>query len=339
MMRIGNNMRRQNGFILVLTMGMLVIVAIAAGYFAERVGRSVELAQQARQNIQVVVDQANMRAEILFRLGTTSFSAYGLGLGPDAIILDNRLYHGIGTSFLRLQDNRGLLNLNQADDASLQRFLGVLGVPADQRGRMVDTLRDYIDADNLHRINGAEAQDYIERGLPPPTNTRLITSWDAKRIMGWNVPQLWRDNQFVSLTTTSLAVGINPNTAAAQVLASLPGVTDEIARNMVKHRQVSPFANIDEVASFSGVSPAQFIFTMSFFPSDSIRVIQLADGGHFASEFSISLTPTGKDAPWRINYHTHIDNTLTAAETQQAQELPQRINLPPATAATPFFGK
>lgn len=337
MTRPGNDMRRQRGFILVLTLGMLVIVAIAAGYFAERVGRSVELAQRAQQNIQAVVDQANMRAEILFRLGTTSFSAHGLGLGSDAIVLDNRLYHGAGTGFLRLQDNRGLLNLNQADDASLQRFLGVLGIPADQRGRMVDTLRDYIDADNLHRINGAEAQDYIERGLPPPANTRLITSWEARRVLGWNTPQLWRDNQFVSLTTTSLATGINPNTAAAQVLASLPGVTDEIAQNMVKRRQVTPFANIDEVASFSGVSPGQFIFTVSFFPSDSIRVTQLAEGGPFASEFSISLTPTGKDAPWRINYHTHINNTLTAAEIKRAQELPQRINLPPASA--PFVGR
>lgn len=338
MKRPENNTRRQDGFILVLTMGMLVIVAIAAGYFAERVTRSVKLAQQAQQNIQSVVDQANTRAEILFRLGTTSFSAYGLGLGADAIVLDNRLYHGTG-GFLRLQDNRGLLNLNQADDASLQRFLGVLSIPADQRGRLVDTLRDYTDADNLHRINGAEAQDYIERGLPPPTNTRLITSWDAKRIMGWDIPQLWRDNQFVSLTTTSLATGINPNTAAAQVLASLPGVTDEIAQNMVKHRQVSPFANIDEVASFSGVSPAQFIFTMFFFPSDSIRVTQLADGGHLASEFNISLTPTGQDAPWRINYHTHVNNTLSAAEIKQAQELPPRTNATPIAVASPFSGK
>lgn len=324
-------MRRQKGFILVLTLGMLVIVAIAAGYFAERVERSMELARQSRQDIQATVDQANMRAEILFRLGTTPFSAHGLGLGAEAIALDNRLYHGTGTSFLRLQDNRGLLNLNQADDGSLQRFLGVLGIPADQRGRMVDTLRDYIDADNLHRINGAEAQDYIERGLPPPTNTRLVTSWDARRIMGWNIPQLWRDDQFVSLTTTSLAAGINPNTAAAQVLASLPGVTDEIARNMVKRRQVTPFPNIDEVARFSGASPAQFLFAMSFFPSDSIRVTQLADGGHLASEFSVSLTPTGKDAPWRINYHTHVNNTLAADEIRQARELPPLANPAPAS--------
>lgn len=339
MMRLGNNMQRQNGFILVLTLGMLVIVAIAAGYFAERVGRSVELAQQARQNIQVVVDQANMRAEILFRLGTTSLSAYGLGLGADAIVLDNRLYHGTGAGFLRLQDNRGLLNLNHTDDASLQRFLGVLGIPAGQRGGLVDMLRDYTDADNLHRINGAEAQDYIERGLPPPTNTRLVTSWDAKRIMGWNTPQLWRNNQLVSLTTTSQAAGINPNTAAAQVLASLPGVTDEIAQNMVKHRQVSPFANIDEVSSLSGVSPAQFIFTVSFFPSDSIRITQLADGGHLASEFNISLTPTGKDAPWRINYHTHVNNTLTAGEIKQAQELPPQMNPSLVTIVSPFGAK
>ena len=41
---------KQQGFVLVLTLWVLVIVAIAAGYFAERVARAIELAQQSQQN-------------------------------------------------------------------------------------------------------------------------------------------------------------------------------------------------------------------------------------------------------------------------------------------------
>lgn len=328
---------KQKGFVLVLTLWMLALITIAAGYFAERVMRTMEQAQLAQKNTQALLDIAESRAEILFRLGTTPMSLYGLGLGPDdSIALDNRPYRGIGESVVRLQDNRGLLNLNMADDDQLYRLLGILDVPAEQRGRLIDTLRDYIDNDNLKRLNGAEAPEYAAAGLPPPRNERLATPFEPRRIMAWGgLRQLWDDDRLPNLTTTSYSVALNPNTAPWEILATLPGVTNEVARNIIVKRQLMPFVSGDQIAQLSGISPDQLFLKIIMLPSDAVRVTHSVPGLPWALQYNVSLTPNDEHAPWRVDYYYKIGLTYKNDKTQEIRELPPRSALP-ASLPTPF---
>ncbi len=324
---------KQQGFVLVLTLWVLVVVALAAGYFAERVARSVDLAQQSRLNTRAIIDMSGTRAEILYRLGTTSMTEYGLGRGNTAISLDNRPYHGLGKTLVRLQDDRGLLNLNQADDVSLQSFLGLMGIPAAQRGHLIDTLHDFTDADNFHRLNGAEADDYLALGLPPPSNRNLITPWEAKRIIGWrDYPQLWQNGRLVKLTTTSMSVGINPNTAPAEVLATLPGVTEEIAQIIIAQRKLFPIINEVQIVGITS-TPLNQTFGMGIIPipSDAIRITQSTLGLPQAIQYNITLTPNGKDTPWRTDYYSRVNTS----QRNEAQDLPPRSTAP--TDKAPAF--
>lgn len=327
--------RKQQGFVLVLTLWVLVIVAIAAGYFAERVARSVELAQQSRQNTRAMIDMAGTRAEILYRLGTTPLTEYGMGRGNTIVELDNRPYRGLGDTLVRLQDNRGLLNLNYTEDDRLQRFLGLLGIPAEQRGYLIDTLRDFIDADNLHRLNGAEEEAYLAQHLPPPVNRNLITPWEARRIIGWrDAPQLWQTGRLVELTTTGFTIGLNPNTAPAEVLATLPGVTEEIAQAIITRRKLSPILNAGQLAAITGIPDQDLVEMISVLPGNSIRITQSTRGLPWAIQYNITLTPNGDDAPWRTDYFSRI-NTVQRDETQtDIPELPPRSTAPPEK--TPF---
>ena len=326
---------KQHGFVLVLTLWVLVIVAIAAGYFAERVARSVELAQQSRQNTRAIIDMAGTRAEILYRLGTTALTEYGLGRGNTAINLDNRPYQGLGKTLVRLQDNRGLLNLNMTDDDRLQRFLGLMGIPAEQRGHLIDTLRDFIDADKLHRLNGAEDEEYLAQGLPPPPNRNLITPWEARRIIGWrDSPQLWKNGRLAELTTTSLSVGINPNTAPAEVLATLPGVTEEIAQIIIARRKLSPITYEGQIVEITSMPLNQPLgMGIIAIPSDALRITQSTQGLPWAIQYNITLTPNGKDAPWRTDYYSRVSKSQR--NEAEALELPPRSTAP--TDKAPAF--
>jgi len=322
---------KQQGFVLVLTLWVMVIVAMAAGYFAEHVSHAVELAHQSRQNTSAMIDMAGTRAEILYRLGTTSMTEYGLGRGNVALNLDNRAYQGLGKTLVQLQDNRGLLNLNIVDDGRLQRFLGLMGIPADQRGHLIDTLRDYTDADNLHRLNGAEKEDYLALGLPPPTNDKLITPWEAKRIIGWrDYPQLWQNGRLANMTTTSLSVGINPNTAPAEVLATLPGITEEIAQVIIARRKLFPIINEAQIVAITSVPLNQAFGAggVVVIPSDAIRITQSIKGMPQAIQYNITLTPSGKDAPWRTDYYSRV----STGARNEGQELPPRSTAPPDKA-------
>lgn len=328
----------QKGFVLVLTLAVLAIVTIAAGHFAERVMRVMEQAQRAQKNTQALLGIADTRAEILFRLGTTRMSLYGLGQGPDdSIALDNRPYRGVGESLVRLQDNRGLLNLNIVGDDRLYRLLGILDVPADQRGRLIDTLRDYVDDDSLKRLNGAEAPEYEAAGLPPPRNERLTTPFEPQRIIGWRgLRQLWDDDRLPSLTTISYSVALNPNTAPWEVLATLPGVTNEIAQNIIVKRQLMPITSESQIAQLSGISPQQLLMQIIVLPSDAVRVTQSAPGVPWALQYNVSLTPNGDLGPWRIDYHYKTRLTYKDDKVKDIRELPPRSTLS-ASLPSPFL--
>lgn len=232
----------QCGFVLVATLWILAIVTISATYFATRVNRSLALAQHAQQVAEEELAMANSRAEIMFRLGTTLLSINGLGESPQsAIRLDDRLYRGSGGDVIQLQDNRGLLNVNFVEQTMLARLLGQLGIPAEKRDAMIDKLRDYTDMDNLRRLNGAEAPEYEAAHLPPPPNEWLMTPNQLKNVLDWNNQLgLWTKNRLPNLVTTARVAGFNPNTAPAEVLASLPGGSWEAAQSIIAARHKAP---------------------------------------------------------------------------------------------------
>ncbi len=121
----------QRGFVLAATLWMMAILAVAAAYFAQRISQAREQAEQAQVHTRALVEMHDTQADILFRIATTPISLYGLGATPaGAIALDDRAYTSSGTTLVRLQDNRGLLNLNLVDDAHLDRLLNILGAPA-----------------------------------------------------------------------------------------------------------------------------------------------------------------------------------------------------------------
>ena len=321
--------QQQRGFVLLLTLWVLVIVTMAAAYFGQRVQSAVELAQQSRQNTQALIDMASTRAEIVYRLSCSTFTEYGLSRGNTTIYLDDRPYQGLGSTLLQIQDTRGLVNLNFIDDARLNLFLGQLNVAPEQRAHLIDTLRDYTDADNLHRLNGAEADDYRALGLPPPTNRALVSPWQAKQIIGWrSTLQLWQDNRLARLASISQSMGINPNTAPAEVLATIPGVNADMAQIIMARRRILPFTHDWQIEQITGVShnlPMGMGIVAT--PSDTLRITQSAAGLAWAIQYNLKLTPIGPNAPWRTDYYTRIPTVPTTPDS--ITPLPPRSIAPP----------
>jgi general secretion pathway protein K len=319
---------RRRGFVLAATLWMLVILAVAAGYFAGRIQRAREQAQLAQVHAQALLDLDSARAEILFRIATTPFSVYGLGASSnDVIALDDRPYLGPGDTSIRLQDNRGLLNLNIVDDYRLDRFLSVIGAPASRRAALIDALRDYIDEDDLKHLNGAEAAEYAAAGLAPPRNAKLVTPIEARRIYGWaDVPQLWQDNLLPRLTTTSGSFALNPNTASWQVLATMHGMTPEGAQAIIQARKIAPILNAGQIEALTAIQ----VYTDPYmpdaitFPADSVRITQQPKGMGWGWQYNVTLTPLSDTAPWRIDYSCRVELSSFDAAGQAMQSLPPR---------------
>ncbi len=325
-----NALPRARGFVLVATLWILAIVTIAASYFAERVSRSMELATRKQQTADALVAFADTRAELIFRLATGYPTHAGIGMPPLAV--DDRAYRGMGDDVVRVQDNQGLINLNFAHPLMLSRFLAQMGVPVERRDAMIDTLRDYIDMDDLRRLNGAEAPEYAAQGLPPPPNDWLASPYQLKNVIGWREnTDLWEKQHLLQFVTTSQLANFNPNTAPLEVLASLPGMTRDTARAAIALRRQQPFYGPEQIPGYVGglIDPEFFVAV----PGRSMRITQQSPRLPWALQFSLTLTPRSERAPWRVDYWTRTVVPYAIENEAEIPKLPPRsgtrVDAPP----------
>ena len=300
--------RRQTGYVLVATLWLLAVITIAAAYFAEQVGQAVRQAQRSQDISGALVAMESARAEILFRLGTTALTINGLGMDPaHRLALDGRPYIDDARASVALQDARGLLNINFPNEAMLTRLLSAHGVNAEHHSRLIDTLRDYTDIDDLHRLNGAEKDEYLRLGLPPPPNDLLIVTEQLPHIIGWrDHPQLWQDRAFIELLSTSRVEMFNLNTAPEQVLAALPGATPELASQIVKIRQQQPLRSFRDILALTDQLGAQQADWITYYPGQGIRVTIAHADVPWLYKFELKLTPNSETAPWRVDSYMRL---------------------------------
>lgn len=133
-----------------------------------------------------------------------------------------------GQSFeARITGEGGRLNLNwlvaPPENAArvelLRKYLETKGVDLNERDHMIDCLLDWVDPENLVRLNGAED----DAGYKAP-NRILMTLDEVKRVRGWE--EFTSRPDWDSELTVKSTGPIDVNWAPRDVLLALPGLTD-----------------------------------------------------------------------------------------------------------------
>jgi hypothetical protein len=332
--------RGEQGFVLIAAIWFIALLSLVAVVIAGWMTRSLGLADRLQHRLAAHAALIGAQNEIAFRVVSGFFSARGLELpsgkereraaapassfgysfaaATPYLALDGRPYR-FDSTIVRLQDNRGLLNLGHPNQLLLGSLLQHYGVPYQQRGVLLSRLLDYISLDAsglLHRLNGATIENYRQAGRPPPRGAPLLTPWEAARVLSWDdYPELWRGPaDFAALTATTNFVQLNPNTAPEPILAALPGMTPEAVQRVMNFRQkkmIQSKAELDLAAgTIVGIEPMSLMFV----PAPSIDVTLAAEKDPLVYRMQFSLTPIG-DAPYRLGY-------LVALPTAEAATRP-----------------
>ena len=82
-----------------------------------------------------------------------------------------RVRLGSGEFSYRITDEQARINVNTATQDQLDKLLQCLGVEKVNRDEIVDSILDWIDTNDEHRLNGAESDDYYLK-LPVPYRAR-----------------------------------------------------------------------------------------------------------------------------------------------------------------------
>jgi DNA uptake protein ComE-like DNA-binding protein len=315
----------ESGFVLVATLWFVALLAFVAVIVAGWMSRTLERTHLLQQRAEARTAEIDAMNRVAYLMISNYFSQRGLEVlsgrdltsageavlegvttatGAPYIALDDRPYR-FGDIVIRLQDDRGLYNLNFPDRNSLGNLLRAYGVPYDARDGLTDKLLDYLDRnENFSRLNGATRQDYARVGRPPPRNGPLLTPWESYRVLGWDrYRSLWHGTtplpQIVSLS--SEATGVNPNTASAKVLSTIPGLGEAAIARLLQYRARYLIENYGDLELATGEVLPIVLGQFFFFPANSLRLTLASAHDPEVHLLALRLTPLGP-TPLRIDY-------------------------------------
>jgi general secretion pathway protein K len=128
-----------------------------------------------------------------------------------------------GHSFdVRVQDIAGLININHADEISIEKALAGSGLTEDLARGLAAQIADWRDADSEARPGGAEASEYAALGRPDqPSNSDFVALEELKSLPDMS-PEVFRRVRPM-FTTFGQHSEINLNVAPLQVLLAVFG--------------------------------------------------------------------------------------------------------------------
>lgn len=287
---------KNDGYVLVSVLVALVLISFVATRLDERVD-AIRTSQEHWLGWgRTKADLSSAQDVLLFDMVTHPMTQWGFGPGAQGLRVDGRTYRMDNDVLISVQDMRGLMSIAIPNTVMLRNFLLQNGVADKEVSPLLDKLADYMDNNNLRRLNGAEKDDYQVAGMPEPRNDWPISAYELRQIMGWaELPQIW--SVAGDMFTASREEFFNPNTAPPEVLRALPGATDQAVAAIMHQREVQCLSAAD-VLGLTGIvlddSPVNYhpgrFYRLRAWRADSARAL----------ESVIMLTPGAPRLPWLI---------------------------------------
>ncbi len=323
----------QSGFVLVATLWVLAGLSLVAAYFAEMTERSVSNAIQSKSQLEEALElQANQQT-LLYLLASRQKGIAGivtdgsslqrddmggllLSMTGNEIRSDGREYAGLGDIGFSIQDEGGLISINNPSSRYFDRLLENQGVTLQDRQVLIARISDYISQSDLASLNGAATSDYEKAGWLPPTKRFMQSPLELARVLGWNefLTQQQFDAIVAGLSATPTQF-LNFNSITETYLQTLPELDAASIAQILKHRETGAFISLADVNQVTGRIISLDPLDLSFVGSDYYRIKVWQNGTTQTQLFGVKLTPFSKVAPWRILYNYQVSEGHHGAES------------------------
>lgn len=209
---------------------------------------------------------------------------------------------GEGRFKVHVANESGKINLNTANTRLLRVMLTGFDLEDDERDVIVDSILDWRDKDRLHRVNGAE-DDYYQ-SLPEPYECRdgdfksvgellLVRGVTPELFFGGleKLVTVYSDSQggdqggirHIRRKQPNIVSGkMNINAATFEMLRTLPGMTEDLARDIVEFRKERDFKTVTELLEIVGADvykSVQSYLTVQTIPYYTVTSVGIVGGG------------------------------------------------------------
>ncbi|HEY1374008.1 MAG TPA: hypothetical protein VGH50_16165 [Candidatus Binatia bacterium] len=202
---------------------------------------------------------------------------------------------GDGVYEVRFIDEAGKFNLNRSTDEMLRSIFLNLGIEQDRANVITDSILDWRDEDELHRVNGAES-DYYMSLSPPYTakNGPFDSVEDLLWVRGVTPELFYGDEEHVGLkdifTVDSPAGGVNLRTASPAVCVALVGISMDKCLDFIAQRASLTEKTLADLLRLLGIRDDSLARRQIVFSNPTVITIQAR--GHQAQS-SISRQVKG----------------------------------------------
>lgn len=322
----------------VVTLIFLVAITALASLTAE--------ARSTRERLRFLESALTAEATLEYLATTEPMSGQALNLGGPrtlnfgeddmvappsgevtAIYLDGRPYQ-IDTEGLApravvasLRDQAGMINLAILSDDQLRRVGDMLGMPPALSRYLRPLLTDYIDPDDLETLGGAERARYRGNG---PANRFLMRPAELLSILGMReavTPRLWRAIS-EDLAVDSQRASVNLNTASAQTLQILFGITDQQAQAAIRARDRAQFLSLNDFIAASGANIVDDGESLLTFPSGPIIYTLKDTRSPWRYRARLLPTPLSDERPFWVDQTEMTEGPESAMANKDADRFP-----------------
>lgn len=299
--RVIRSLGSDQGFALVLVLWILVLLTAMVAEFAYSMRTEVTITRNFKEATQAYyLARSGLIRSIVEMLRNTAI-AKDRGYGDEAT--ESRVWRvnvpippqgfGAGEFIVHIDNLAGLIDLNAASEKLLGLMANSLDMSDIERAVIVDSILDWRDRDDFHRLNGAENTYYTSLANPYSCKNAPFDSVEELLLVRGMSGELFEKNLKAIVITTPMKkaklsgkgrswrrvartnVGqININAAPRQLLEALPQITSQQVQNLVDYRIERDFTSLEEVRNllgaqtFSTISP---YLTLSLSPYYTIR--------------------------------------------------------------------
>jgi general secretion pathway protein K len=156
---------------------------------------------------------------------------------------------GEGGYWVRVMDEGGKINLNEADEGYLRQTFTNLKFDMEFSQLVVDTIQDWRDSDSLVRLHGAENDYYLALPIPYPAKDGFFHTPEELLLVRGITPALFYGREGPALRDlftvySSGGNSVNLLTASPLVLLAATGMDPQTIAELIQRRNEARGANL-----------------------------------------------------------------------------------------------
>ncbi len=203
---------------------------------------------------------------------------------------------GDGAFKVHIGNEAGKINLNTASQSLLKMMLNGFDLDEQEKNVIVDSIMDWRDENDLHRMNGAENDYYQSLKEPYECKNGDFDTVEELMLVRGVTPEIFygglksmasvfqdsgsRSKKSRRLSRKAAGTKICINAATASMLRSLPKMTEESVRLITDFRKEADFKSLGEVSTLLGadiyaaISPHITLDPSSYYEISSVGAVE-----------------------------------------------------------------